>query len=169
MSRKPDPAWLTLVGQAPRLLAVAAGLCLVAMVTVITAGVVMRYVFSAPLLGVNEIVQMTAVALAMLALPQATAAMAHVRVDLFDKPLGRRGRLVGDLLSRGLVIWASWHLCTRAWAKLSEALTYGDATNMLQLPLWPAYAAVLLGVGLSALVMAAQILALVTGWTPDHD
>ena len=40
---------------------------------------------------------------------------------------------------------------------------------MLQLPLWPAYAAVLLGVGLSALVMAAQILALLTGWTPDHD
>ncbi len=166
---KRRPAWLTLVGLAPRLLAVIAGLCLVVMVTVIAAGVVMRYVFSAPILGVNEIVQMTAVALAMLALPQATAVGAHVRVDLFDKPLGRWGRFAGDILSRGLVIWATYYLCRRAWAKMFDAVTYGEATNMLQLPLWPAYAAVFAGMALSALVMAAQIAALLTGWNPDHD
>jgi TRAP-type C4-dicarboxylate transport system permease small subunit len=94
---------------------------------------------------------------------------AHVRVDLFDKPLGRWGRFAGDILSRGLVIWATFYLCRRAWAKMFDAVTYGETTNMLQLPLWPAYAAVFAGMALSAFVMAAQIAALLTGWNPDHD
>lgn len=167
-SRTAGPAWLTFVSRAPMLLAVIAGLLLVAMVCVITLGVVSRYVFSAPLLGVNEIVQLIAVALAMLALPHATAAGAHVRVDLFDRPLGRWGRLAGDILARGLSIVALWFLCRQAWVKALDAAEYGDVTNMLQLPLWPAYGAVLLGMGLSAVIMAVQIVVRVIGWRHDH-
>ena len=39
-------------------LTVIGGLCLLGMVVVVTAGVVSRYVFGAPLLGVNEIVEL---------------------------------------------------------------------------------------------------------------
>ena len=137
------------------------------MVAVITLGVVLRYVFAAPLLGVNEIVQLIAVALAMLAMPHATDSGAHVRVDLLDETLGHWGRLGGDVLGRLLSIIALGFLCRQAWVKALDAVEYGDVTNMLQLPLWPAYAAILLGMGLSALVMAAQIVARLTGVRHD--
>jgi len=169
VARNAKPAWLAVLSQAPLVLAVAAGLCLVTMVSVISLGVVLRYVFSAPLLGVNEIVQMVAVALAMLALPYTTIAGAHVRVDLLDPWIGRWGRLLGDLLSRSLSIVALFILCRQAWSKAVDAVEYGDVTNMLQLPLWPAYGAILLGMGLCLLIFAVQIVALLLGWDPDHD
>lgn len=169
VTRKTVLAWLALVGQAPLLLALGAGLLLVTMVAVITVGVVLRYVFSAPLLGVNEIVQAIAVALAMLALPHATRVGAHVRVDLLDGYLGRAGRLFGDLLSRALTIIALFYLCRQAWRKTSEALEFGDVTNMLSLPQWPVYGAVLLGMGLCAVVYAVQMVALILGRSVGHD
>lgn len=155
--------WSARAGQVPVLLNLGAGICLVAMVGVIATGVVMRYIVGNPLMGVNEIVQTIAVALAMLALPQATATGAHVSVDLLDRALGRWGRWFGDILSRVLSITVLGHLCLRALAKTREAAEYGDVTNMLQLPLWPVYAAILIGMGLCALVFAAQILGLLLG------
>ena len=160
--------WSARAGQVPVLLNLGAGICLVAMVAVIAAGVVMRYIVGNPLMGVNEIVQTIAVALAMLALPQATATGAHVSVDLLDRALGRWGRWFGDILSRVLSITVLGHLCLRALAKTREAAEYGDVTNMLQL-LWPVYAAILFGMGLCALVFAAQILGLLLGGAPDND
>ena len=61
------------------------------------------------------------------------------------------------------------HLCLRAYAKTAEAAEYGDVTNMLQLPLWPVYAAILIGMGLCILVFAAQIVGLFLGGAPEHE
>lgn len=155
--------------QAPALLAIGAGLCLISMVVVVMLGVVLRYVVGNPLLGVNEIVQLIAVALAMLALPYCTASDAHVRVDLFDRFLGRWGRLFGDLLSRGLSVTALFFLCWQAWDKAADAIEFGDVTNMLSLPLWPIYGAIVLGMALCALVYAMQIMALILGWSDTND
>ena len=43
------------------------------MVVLIAVGVVLRYAFATPILGINEIVQLNSVAVVMLALPWATA------------------------------------------------------------------------------------------------
>ena len=169
MALPKQPAWSARVGRAPTLLAVGAGVCLIAMVAVVSLGVILRYVFGAPLLGVNEIVQMIAVALAMLALPYCTSSRAHVRVDLFDRPLGRGGRLFGDLLSRGLSLLTLYFLCGQAWSKAADAIEFSDVTNMLKLPLWPFYGAIFAGMALCALVYAAEILALLFGWRRDYD
>ena len=159
-----QPGWAAKVARLPALLAIGAGLCLLAMVGIVSAAVVLRYAFGAPLLGVNEVVQLVAVALAMLALPYCTASGHHVRVDLFDRVLGRVGRFVGDVGSRGLSVVVLWHLCGRAWAKASEAHEFGDVTNMLELPLWPVFGAIAVGMALCALVFFAEIVALVLGW-----
>lgn len=161
--------WSAIVGQVPKFLAIGAGICLIVMVGAITSGVIMRYVVGNPLLGINEIVQIIAVALAMLALPYTTSTGAHVRVDLFDKILGRWGRFVGDVGSRTLSVIALVLLCSRAWKKAAEAIEFGDVTNMLELPIWPVYGAVIVGMGLCAAVYALQIVALFLGWTPDND
>ena len=135
-----------------------AGLALLGIVALVGVGVIMRYAFDAPLLGVNEIVQMAAVALVMAALPFCTLRGDHVAVDVFEHMLGRWGRFFGDLLSRALSAFVLGVLCRRATLKALDALEWGDATNMLRLPIWPFYAVLALGAGLCVLVFVVQML-----------
>lgn len=162
-------SWSALVGQGPVVLAIGAGICLISMVAVVMLGVIMRYAFGNPLLGVNEIVQLTAVALAMLALPHCTRTGGHIRVDLFDTVLGRVGRFLGDLMFRVLAVTALFFLCRQAWNKAAEAIEFGDVTNMLELPIWPLYGAVFVGMGLCALIYALEACALLVGWRRGDD
>ncbi|MFZ2101672.1 MAG: TRAP transporter small permease [Oricola sp.] len=157
-----DPATRTtrpgLLGRATLVLAGIAGAFLLFMVALIGFGVIMRYVVGQPILGVNEILQLTAVALAMLAMPYATQSGAHVRADILDPALGRWGRLAGDIITRVLSIIALCVLIDRAWGKAADALEFGDSTNMLGLPLWPVFGMIAAGMSLCVLVFAAQIL-----------
>lgn len=146
-----------LFDRANLILAAAAGVSLLFMVALIAIGVVMRYLFALPILGVNEIVQLTAVAVAMLALPWCTAEGAHVRVDVLDPVIGRWGRVLGDILSRLLSAFVLGVLVWRATLKSLDALTYGDATNMLSLPIWPFYGMVAAGMALCVLVLLGQV------------
>lgn len=149
-------AWSDLSGRATQALAVVAGVLLVLMTALISAAVIMRYLVGHPILGVNEIVQLNAVALAMLALPYATRSGAHVRADIFDPSLGRWGRFAADLLTRAVSIWALSILVTRAWDKALDAREFGDSTNMLALPIWPLYGLIALGMALCILVFAVE-------------
>ena len=121
-------------------------------------GVIMRYVFRAPILGSDEVIQLVSIALVMLAMPATGQRDEHVRVDVFDAYIGRWGRFVGDLFSRIVGIFLMYLLSMRAWGKLDEALEYNDLSNMLRLPYWPFYGLMALGSALFAIVMILQIL-----------
>lgn len=137
-------------------LSVVGGLCLLGILATVATGVAMRYLFNQPLLGVNEIVQLTAVALVMSSLPYCTARGEHVAVDVFDSALGAWGRLIGDLLSRAISVTMLAVLTHRAALKALDAAEWGDATNMLRLPLWPYYAVLSAGAALTAAVFLLQ-------------
>jgi TRAP-type C4-dicarboxylate transport system permease small subunit len=154
--------------RATLVLAMAAGASLLFMVVLIAAGVLLRFAFAFPILGLNEIVQLTSVAVVMLALPWATADGAHVRVDVLDNAIGRTGRFMGDLVSRALSSFVLGVLVWRAGLKAADALAYGDATNMLGLPLWPFYAILAVGIALCVLVLLSQIAVLLKPETADE-
>jgi TRAP-type C4-dicarboxylate transport system permease small subunit len=162
------PARSRLFDRANLILAMAAGVSLLFMVVLISVGVVLRYALAMPILGLNEIVQLTSVAVVMLALPWATAEGVHVRVDVLDKTIGRTGRYLGDLLSRALSAFVLAVLVWRSALKAIDALEYGDATNMLGLPIWPFYAILALGMTLCAIVLIAQI-AILFGRGPSDE
>jgi TRAP-type C4-dicarboxylate transport system permease small subunit len=147
-----------LFGRTNLLLATVAGLFLVSMVVLIATGVVARYVFRTPVLGINEIVQLLSVAVVMLALPYCTEREGHVRVDILDKAIGAWGRFGGDILSRSLAIVTLSILVWRAFLKMQDALRYGDATNMLALPIWPSFGLMALGMALCVAVLILQII-----------
>jgi TRAP-type transport system small permease protein len=164
MHQGSTPAWSRKFDRATLFLAALAGLGLIFMVVTIAASVVMRYVLGTPMLGANEIVQLTAVAVVMLALPYCTDERAHVRVDVLDNAIGAGGRWFGDALSRVLSIFVLSILIWRAGWKALDAWEFADTTNMLRLPIWPFYALIALGIGLCVLVLAEQLLLLfVTG------
>ena len=155
-----------MVDRAGEFLAILAGVSLVLMVLVIAVGVVMRFVLAMPILGSNEIVQLTAVAVVALALPHCTASNGHVRVDVLDEAIGSIGRLVGDVLSRVLSIVVLSVLAWRAVLKALDALRYGDATNMLALPIWPFYGLLAFGVAIAAVALLVQLVSILTGKAP---
>lgn len=138
-------------------LAALGGVCLLAIVAIVCAGVVMRYAFNAPLLGVNEFVQLTAVALVMAALPYCTARNEHVAVDVFENALGPWGRFAGDIIARTLSGFVLGFLTQRAFVKAMDAWDWGDATNMLRMPIWPFYAILAFGSGLCVIILAVQL------------
>lgn len=139
------------------ILAAFGGLCLLAIVVIVSAGVLMRYAFNAPLLGINEFVQLTAVALVMAALPYCTSHNDHVAVDVFEQSLGRWGRFAGDITSRVLSAIVLGVLTQRAMLKAMDAWEWGDATNMLRLPIWPFYGILAFGAGLCMVILAVQL------------
>ncbi|GKY89928.1 TRAP transporter small permease [Sinisalibacter aestuarii] len=146
------------LGRASKALAALSAVALVVMMSITFVGVVMRYAFNAPILGVNEIVQLMSVSMVMLALPYATQTDAHVRIDVLDGKIGRYGRLFGDILARLVGGYVLIVLVTRAWRRLADAFEYGDATNMLRLSLWPFYGLIVLGICLVILIFALQII-----------
>lgn len=152
--------WSNKVDQITSLFSIGAGICLVAMVATVSVAVISRYIFGHAILGVNEFVQLSAVALVMMAVPYCTANDGHVRVDIFDEVLGQKGRLFGDVLSKSLCILTLFFLARKSWKKMLDALEYGDATNMLSLPLWPFFGFMTLGISLCVIIFALQFLKL---------
>lgn len=150
------------------ILAMAAGVSLLFMVVLVATGVVLRYAFATPILGINEIVQLNSVAVVMLALPWATAEGAHVRVDVLDAAIGARWRFVGDLMSRLLSGFALAVLVWRSALKAIDAAKYGDATNMLGLPIWPFYAILALGMALCVVMLALQVVLILKAGPSDE-
>ncbi len=161
-----ETAWARLLGRATLALTWVGGLCLLGMMALIFVGVFMRYALNQPILGLNEIIQLAAVALVMTALPYCTARGGHVGVDVFDRAIGRWGRLVGDVLSRVLSGYVLSVLCHRATLKALDALEWGDATNMLGLQIWPFYAILAAGTALCVLIFAAELVLILTGKGP---
>lgn len=143
--------------RAAHVFAVLAGAGLLVVLTLIFVSVVMRYVFATPIVGVNEIVQLASVGIVMLALPWCTAEGAHVGVDVLDHRIGRWGRFLGDVQARAIGALILAVLVWRAVLKALDAHEFGDATNMLQMPIWPFYAMIAGGMALSALVLVAQL------------
>lgn len=137
-----------------------AGIGLIFMVVIIAFGVVARYVLGTPILGLNEIIQLTAVVLVMAALPHCTAHDGHVAVDVFDRVIGPWGRLIADLAARLLTGFVFALLVRRAALKALDAWEFEDTTNMLRLPIWPFYVVLALGVAICVLIFAVQIVGL---------
>ncbi len=152
--------WYARFEKATFYLALVGAVCLLAIVAIVTLGVVMRYVLGIPILGVNEFVELTAVALIMASLPFCTARREHVAVDVFERILGRWGRFIGDVVAYCLSGFVMSILAQRAVLKALDAWQWGDATNMLRMPIWPFYAILAAGAALCVLTFAVQLVVL---------
>lgn len=143
-------AWLTM----------GAAVVLVFMMVFVCTGVLLRYVFNAPIAGTNEVLELSSAVFVMLALPYCTRQDAHIRIDLIDGVLGPKGLMFTEVLYRVLGIAVLWLMVKSNVAKMLDAFEFDDTTNMMQLPLWPVYGMIVLGMGLYAAILALQLLAM---------
>ena len=145
--------------------ALLSGITMIAMMLLVTISVFFRYTLNQPILGSQELVQMGMVLVVMLAMPYTAYHSLHIRVDIFDKLLGRVGRYVCDIIARALGIGVLAILVNKAWDKALDAHEYEDVSNMLQLPFWVAYAAISIGMACYALVLAYQLYRQLGNWS----
>jgi TRAP-type C4-dicarboxylate transport system permease small subunit len=132
------------------------GVLLVAIVLVILAQVVFRYVLSAPLSWSTEVATGLLVYVAFIGFAIGVRDNAHVALNLFERRLGDRGRRVVrtvELVFLGGVLLA---LGVGAVEYMAEQ---SDVTTPAGLPLWTILLAIPIGSGLGVLHALAEIIA----------
>jgi len=152
-----------------RFAATLSGLALFGVMLIVTVSVIFRYVLNAPILGSQELIQIGMGVVVMLAMPYTALTGKHIQVDILDNHLGKTGRFAADLLARAVGIYVLWLLIGKAWEKMWDAIEFGDVTNMIEVPIWIAYAAIVFGMGFFALVMVLQIYSQIRHGVAGHE
>ena len=138
--------------------AILGGLILMAVMLLVSTTVFFRYVLNQPILGDQELVEMGMPLVVMAAMPFAALQGAHIRVDVLDRAIGEKGRFWGDVFARSVSCIVLALLVRKTFAKALDAHKYNDVTNMIEIPVSIAYAAITIGMGLFAVVLAAQLI-----------
>ena len=107
-----------------------------AMLVLVVADVVMRYIFSAPIIGATEIVRMLMICIT----PSFVCAVIedkHIKVGLIMDRLGRKAQIVADVLS----LLATAAICAliawQAWVYMEYAIKFKEYYTLLKIPKWP--------------------------------
>jgi TRAP-type C4-dicarboxylate transport system permease small subunit len=135
-----------------RLLGGAASLCLCAMMMVTVTDVVLRSLFSYPIFGTFDLVELFLVALIFLALPETFRREEHVVVDVVDHLVPPRLvgllRVLAALLAAALLGLMLWHSVAPAY----DTWRFGDRTLDLGIPRFIHWLPILLGTAVAFLV-----------------
>jgi TRAP-type C4-dicarboxylate transport system permease small subunit len=134
------------------------GFVLFGIMMLVSISVFFRYALNRPILGDQELVEIGMSLVVMMAMPFATLRGDHIRVDILDDRIGDIGRFAGDVFARCVSCFVLFLLIGKTWDKMLDAYKYDDVTNMIEIPVWIAYAAITLGMGLVAIVMAFQLM-----------
>lgn len=127
-------------------LAVIAALSVTVMMAITALDVAKRALTGSSLAGAQEITESLIVTIVYLGIAWAQYRREHVAIDLFTARLPARTaaavRAIGQIIVVGIVTWMLVRTGSAAW----EAFKSGEVRfGLLQLPMWPARAAIPLG------------------------
>ncbi|MDU8944680.1 TRAP transporter small permease [Ovoidimarina sediminis] len=153
-----------------RLLAYAGGLVLAGLAMLVLYEIFMRYFFGRPFRGGFEMTEVAMSVIVACGLPYTAIKSGHVAVDIFsrvfDRPAFRWLNFAVHGLGAAALALLSWQSAKHALS----ALSYGDVTNMMRIPLYPFKTAIAISAALFAIVLAINALkALRPAVTPQED
>lgn len=100
--------------------------------------IILRTIFSAPLFGYIDLVELSMVGFAVLAIAFVQRVGGHVRMELLIQQLHGRALWFTELLGCGLAIFIVSVLIPYSYAHFWRAFEFGDSTIDLELATWPA-------------------------------
>lgn len=115
-----------------------AGVLIFALMGLGVVQIVLRTVFSAPLLGYIDIVELSMVGFAVLAIAFVQRVGGHVRMELLIQKLRGRALWFFETLGCGLAIFVVSILIPYSYDHFQRAFEFGDSTIDLELATWPA-------------------------------
>lgn len=119
------------------LMAILGGLVLCCLVAFTFYDVILRYFFSSPLRGRQDIVEMGMVLTLMLAAPYTWRIGGHISVDLYDQFPIRFLEILRRLFVKLLVAGVFGLIAWRAIEAAADATLFNEATNMVLIPHLP--------------------------------
>lgn len=156
----------TAVDRAVRLLAYLGGIALLWLMGLTVVAVVMRYVFNAPILGAQDISELSLVLVVFFALAHCGWTGGHVAVDLIGTVLKPETLRWTDSLVRAisglLFVYVTWQTVRQGL----DALEFGEASNLVEIPHFPFFLVVAFGSAVYALVLFVQAVRVARG-LPD--
>lgn len=145
-----------LIGRIARLFALASGVALLWLMLFIVYAEMARYLFGAPLFGAHDVARMSLVVVVFFGLAWGGWTGGHISVDLVGGMVPPRLLRLIDapvrLLSAVLVAVMGW----RAAMEGLDAREFGEATNLVEIPLFPFFLVAAFGFAVYALVLLAQ-------------
>ncbi len=129
------------------------GIVILMMMLVDVVDVVLRYVFSAPLSGAYELIQLGMVLVVYCGLAWCGLVGGHVAINfvgpLLDRPRARGLNALVHCLGAGLFAVIAW----RSGVEAQKYFASGETTNLLKAPMYPFFAATAAGALLYAIVL----------------
>ena len=141
-----------------RLLAYAGGLVLVGLASLILYDVILRTFFNHPLRGGFELTEVAMSVIVACGLPYTAIKNGHVSVDIFSNVLDRPSLRWFNFAVHGFGAAMLALLAFQSGKHAISALTYGDLTNMMRIPLFPFKAGVAISACLFAIVLVIRAL-----------
>jgi TRAP-type C4-dicarboxylate transport system permease small subunit len=153
--------WLDGCERIVTLVAAAATFCMMLLTTADAGG---RYLFNRPILAAFELTSTyLMIAAIFLAMPHAYGQGANIRVTFLVDRLGRRARLVIDHVVQVVSIVYGALLIVATFQQARHVFSTKTTFVTLDLPLWPAYLLVSIGLLLTTLMMLLDLGAVRTG------
>ncbi len=124
---------LTVVAEILNVIAIVS---LIFMMLLVVSDVVMRNVFTKPIVGATEMVRMSMVCL----VPSFVSALIsdrHVSVGIFVDNLGRKSQLVFDTVAYLMSAVICGLISYQTFQEMKFAINFGESYSMLKLPKWP--------------------------------
>ena len=144
-------------------LAVISGLVLAAIIGLTFFDVIFRYIFSAPIFGARDLLEMGMVLVLSLAFPFTWRAGGHIVVDLVPDYGIVALTVIRDLVVRAFGIGLFGLLSWQCWIRADDAVLFNEATNMIGLPFSPFFIVISAASALQVIVLCMECARLVTG------
>ncbi len=146
-------------------LAVVSGLILLALIGLTFTDVILRYIFSSPILGAKDLLEMGMVVVISLAFPFTWRIGGHIVVDLIPDYGIKFLTTLRDVVVRLIGIEIFRHLAWNAWIRAGDAKLFNEATNMIEVPFQPFFWILSIAAGFQVFALVFEVVRLVLGRT----
>ena len=128
-----------LLERVTRVLALAGGVLLLVAVVLSVTSISGRYVFSAPVPGDYELVELICAVAVFLFFPYTHSIGGNLTAEFFTSGLPRRWRIALDIIHDTIFALVAALLAWRLGSGMLDKMDNGDSSLLLQIPLWWPY------------------------------
>lgn len=134
---------------------------------VTTGDVILRYFFNSPIKGVYEVIELLMGVLSPIAILYCSWCKAHVSVDLVFNALSAGAKKVTAIFALGCSLFVFAVLAWQGFYLIEEIVESNMCTPTLDLPMWPAAAAIFVSFLLVVPITVGEIVVELTGGSPS--
>ncbi|SDX12017.1 TRAP transporter small permease [Litoreibacter albidus] len=134
-----------------------AGLTIFVVMVLVTAEVLMRRLFNAPIQGQVDFISLAMVTFSLLCISYCYRQAGHIRMDMLQNAFSGRLAWATHLLATCIGLFLILAILPGTWTHFMRAWTLGDSTIGIGLPTWPSKLAAPVGLGILAVRLTLEL------------